>query len=217
MKVAKKVVKKAPTKKVAKKAPVKKVAKKTSMPTSGYEPTYDHEKWTNDYNVMATHNCYSYLLDDLHKYPMAGKPQPGLMSNEGYASKITCAEVRKRVIADNPRCVITWASSLEFKKCPKEYYKGFLCVNSNGEDYHFYRQDDDGTWSHKPGSTEPTKVDASGKKILNPKKSNRNYGFKGGVNYNIPCSFFCIKNTKAIRSTGNFNSPGRNALRNPKM
>ena len=187
------------------------------MPTSGYEPKFEGEKWTKNFNVMATHNCYSYLLDDLHKYPMNGKPQPGLMSKEGYAPSITCSSIKKRVLKDNPRCIISWASNLECTKCPEGYYKGFLCVNGNGDDYHFYRQDKDGTWSHKPGSTEPTRFDASGKTITNPKKADRDYSGSGGIRYDIPCTFFCVKNTSEIRSTGSFNAPGSNAERNPKM
>ncbi len=47
-------------------------------PRSGYEPKYRGEEWSRNAMVQATHNCYSYFLDDLRVHPRAGKPQPGL-------------------------------------------------------------------------------------------------------------------------------------------
>ena len=45
------------------------------------------------------------------------------------------------------------------------HYKIALVIDDLGEeqDYHFYRQDSDGYWSHKPGKEEVRRVDASGK------------------------------------------------------
>lgn len=47
-------------------------------------------------------------------------------------------------------------------------------------DYHWYRQDPDGTWSHKPGSDTVTKLDASNNPITNPQTCDRN-GLGGEV------------------------------------
>ena len=44
-------------------------------------------------------------------------------------------------------------------------------------------------WSHKPGSTDVVDVDASGNKIKNPLKANRNYQT---LNYYKPCFFACV-------------------------
>ncbi|KAL0490940.1 insoluble matrix shell protein [Acrasis kona] len=38
-------------------------------------------------------------------------------------------------------------------------------------DFHWYRKDLEGYWSHKPGSTKVKDVDASQNKILNPDKA----------------------------------------------
>lgn len=40
-------------------------------------------------------------------------------------------------------------------------------------DYHWYRQNPDGTWSHKPGKTEVRDWDYDGNPILDPEHSNR--------------------------------------------
>lgn len=39
----------------------------------------------------------------------------------------------------------------------------------SGFDYHWYRLDDDGTWSHKPGQTKITKKDYGGNAIADPR------------------------------------------------
>jgi hypothetical protein len=40
-------------------------------------------------------------------------------------------------------------------------------------DYHWYRQDNVGCWSHKPGSTAVRNVDNAGNPITDPKTCNR--------------------------------------------
>ena len=57
------------------------------------------------------------------------------------------------------------------------------------KDYHWYIQNSDGSWSHKRGSTQVTNVDASGKRIYNPKYCNRNYG---SLNYSTFCGYFMV-------------------------
>jgi hypothetical protein len=186
------------------------------LPRSGYEPKYRGEEWSRDARIQATHNCYSYFLDDLRVYPRAGKPQPGLYAmGPGYNNAVTCESVKKRVLADNPRHVITWSLEKAKDKCPKGHYKGFLAVNSWGQDYHFYRQDSDGTWSHKPGGTAVSRTDASRKRIYNPATADRMYGKQGGIDYDKPCTFFCVRKSLKTVSSGNFLTP-TSVLKNPR-
>ena len=186
------------------------------LPRSGYEPKYRGEEWSRDYMIQATHNCYSYFLDDLRVNPRAGKPQPGLFAmGIGYNDAVTCKSVKRRVLADNPRHVITWSLEKAKDKCPKGHYKGFLAVNSWGQDYHFYRQDSDGTWSHKPGGTAVSRTDASRKRIYNPVTADRMYGKRGGIDYDKPCTFFCVRKSLKTISSGNFITP-TSVLKNPR-
>ena len=39
------------------------------------------------------------------------------------------------------------------------------------EDYHWYRLDDNGLWSHKPGSTSATNLDGDGNLISDPRNA----------------------------------------------
>ena len=53
-----------------------------------------------------------------------------------------------------------------------------LDIKSDDQDYHFYRLDNNGTWSHKPGSTNATNLDANGDIIIDPQKADRDYSYK---------------------------------------
>lgn len=57
------------------------------------------------------------------------------------------------------------------------------------QDYHFYRKDSNGYWSHKRGLNAITNKDASGNKIRNPEKANRKYN---DVNYKVFVGTFRI-------------------------
>ena len=56
--------------------------------------------------------------------------------------------------------------------CPEGTYKVALVI-APGQDYHWYRQDDDGYWSHKPGITPVTREDESEDVIVDPQIADR--------------------------------------------
>lgn len=57
------------------------------------------------------------------------------------------------------------------------YQKGQII----GYDYHWYRQNPDGSWSHKPGHGPVTNLDASGNVIFDPNLANRRTEYADGV------------------------------------
>jgi hypothetical protein len=74
---------------------------------------------------------------------------------------------------------------------PPGYHPVALVVDPGG-DYHWYRQDSHGLWSHKPGNTPANNVDASGNLITNPETADRNYIPTGGWNYSVFCGYFYV-------------------------
>lgn len=57
-------------------------------------------------------------------------------------------------------------------------HKGRKSESDPWSDYHFVRENDDGTWSHKPGSGSATNIDKSGELMTDPKTANiGNYEF----------------------------------------
>ena len=63
-------------------------------------------------------------------------------------------------------------------------------VIAPGKDYHWYRQNPNGSWSHKRGHTAVIKTDASGYIVSNPKICDRNYG---SLNYSTFVGFYIVK------------------------
>ena len=158
-------------------------------PLNGYEPTYNPNYWNNNKNIKNNNNCYSYSVNNKNHH--FGKPQPGYFArfNHIQNNQYKCAHFFKRILNDIPSVYLT-----SFKqKCKKGFHKAFFAIdsNKNEHDYHFYRQDNNQLWSHKPGTTNVINYDADYKIIQNPLKANRNYT---AYNYDKPCFFFCVNN-----------------------
>ena len=173
-------------------------------PINGYEPLYEPLKWNNNINIKKSHNCYSYMLNDIsHKLSNICKKgnckyinsQPGHYSNmtkKVNTKDTNCKGLLNRVKSDNPKIY-----DIDFKeKCKEEYYKGALSVTPQ-KSYHFYRQDNTGYWSGKDGSRKATNLDASNKLIIDPKKADRKYKHS---NFNEFCGYFCVPNNKLYKT-----------------
>jgi len=161
---------------------------KTQMsPKSGSEPNYEPSKWNLNPNIKHNHNCYSYALNHRRSH-RKGKPQPGYFSGYDHIkeNEYQCANFYNRLKDDIPSLYLT---SFE-QPCKKGFHKSFIALDPkiNDQDYHFYRQDKNGYWSHKPGRTDVSKIDASGNPIKNPVSANRDYKY---FHYSKPCFFFC--------------------------
>ena len=154
-------------------------------PLSGSELEYNPDLWNKDSTIRESHNCYSYALGKIIK-KLRSKAQPGYASGYNYIKNTDydCTKFRDRLKKDSP------GSYLELfnKPCLPGFYKIFLALDPTN-DYHWWKQDSNGFWSHKPGSTEVTNLDASGKKIINPLLSNRKFTHR---DYYKPCFFSCI-------------------------
>lgn len=76
----------------------------------------------------------------------------------------------------------------------KTDYVVALVVDSTAPvyDYHWYRHNPDGTWSHKPGSTPATNVDDSSALIYDPQTANRDIGSVPNLNYADWGGYFAV-------------------------
>jgi hypothetical protein len=158
---------------------------KKMSPLSGDEQNYDPDIWNKNHNIKNTHNCYTYAL---------GKIIPGLNSKAqpGYASgydhieddQYECKYFYDRLKNDSPGSYVEKFDN----GCLPGFYKVFLALDP-GNDYHWWKQNSDSFWSHKPGSTNVVNVDAKGQKIMNPLLASRDYE---SINYKKPCFFACI-------------------------
>lgn len=176
-------------------------------PLSGFEPTYEPERWNQLREIRETHNCFAYAMNindprqisDCKQDKDCNVPfhQPGSASgHDGFTAtrKKTCSEMVARILGDNPGIRMTNFTD----QCPAETSKIAIVVDPK-EDYHFFRQDTNGFWSHKPGGTPVTSLDSSKRPIYDPKLANRNYLNDGGhLNYDQFCSYLCVPRTRIL-------------------
>jgi len=138
------------------------------------KPRYIPEFWnTMDSNIKDYTNCYSYIMD---RYEVGAdkKLQPGELSS-GKFDSYDCDEILRKLRDDYKMYNIVQVE--KHTKLPCNHYKIALVIDDEGEeqDYHFYRQDLDGYWSHKPGKNNVRRRDASGNLIKDPETADRNY------------------------------------------
>jgi hypothetical protein len=84
-------------------------------------------------------------------------------------------------------------------RCPRGTSKIAMVVDP-GDDYHFYRQDSDGWWSHKDGANKVKRYDAEGEPIWDPRTAARDYRPRGSfLNYTDFCGYYCVPRKTHIR------------------
>lgn len=143
-------------------------------------PSYEPEKWNEEYNCV-TNNCYSYALNEIDNGNYWGL-QPGAEGGQPLTgpSDVNIDRVMNAAISDGRIKKPNFLNKLGFGK--RGYYSAYL-VTHDGVDYHWYRQDKGGMWSHKSGITPVKNIDGSGRFINNPTRANHNY-YPVGPNYN---------------------------------
>jgi hypothetical protein len=149
-------------------------------------PLYEPAKWNDGGAIQHSTNCYAYAANDRTGHPK-GKPQPGEHSKKPFKN-LTCSDVTAASVSDG--MVVA-----PDPPTPKSgYYPVALVIDPDpvDGDYHWYRQAEDGTWSHKPGWSTATNLDASGKPITDPKAADRDYSVTGGNNYSTFCGYFYV-------------------------
>lgn len=180
-------------------------------PLSGYEPDYNPDSYNKYPGYKESLNCFAYAFD-YRKLPKNKDcneescpvpfPQPGRASGYPKWSKVKgkrCPDLLARLFGDVPDLKVTSFNN----QCPKKYSKIALVVDED-QDYHFYRQDSNGYWSHKPGGTNVTHLDATGRTIYNPELASRHYQ-NSGLDYSNFCGYLCApKSTKLYFKRGGY-------------
>ena len=171
-------------------------------PTTGDEPKYEPKKWNSNPNIKNSHNCYTYALDDINENSIDFcnnnselrcryiKPQPGHYTGNYDNSNMTCNSLKKRTKMDNPSLY-----DIDFySKCKDNHYKIALFTDPYIM-YHFYRQDNNGYWSHKDGYSKASNLDYNGYLINDPRNANRTSN-NNKYNYSDFCGFMCVPSNK---------------------
>ena len=116
--------------------------------TVGMLPHGSYPEWGGDnpwppYNEIPTKgNCWRYACND----PAKGNELPKINPPGTDLLDLNCESIINGVISVSGAKTIAGDSG----ECEKCHYKVLLVIFP-GIDYHWYRQDDDGKWSHKRG------------------------------------------------------------------
>lgn len=149
------------------------------LPTSGYELEYEPDLWNGDY--IANNNCYSYAINNYVENLEYICPDPG--ESSGATSYILglpeSDDILEGAIEDFKdhfgNQVNAFIPIGRYEVCPEGMYKVALVI-APGSDYHWYRQDPDGLWSHKLSSFEVSRLDGEnrdGNLIIDPQICDR--------------------------------------------
>jgi len=125
-------------------------------------PTYDPHKW-NVPSVQPYNNCYNYANNQITNT----FAQPGRATGHPITS-LSCGGVQPSAQSDGLVPAANFSNPL---RQGQGWYVA-LVIWPN-VDYHWYRQDNVGCWSHKPGQTAARNTDDSGNPITDPKTANR--------------------------------------------
>lgn len=154
--------------------------------TSGSEPNYNPSIWNNDYDIRETNNCYSYALDlqvESHINPgQVGCTYYSRVHDEwnNLSEYLTEYNIVDMVEKDSqPGALFDYG--FNFGQIDKDdqilpgAYRIALVFDlcSDHRDYHWYRQNPDGSWSHKPGNGKVRDFDFDGNPIMDPQFCNR--------------------------------------------
>ena len=152
--------------------------------TNGYEYEYNSGYWQS---ITSSNNCYSYAINN--PATSGGTQQPGALAgvtisverdeNKNINFPKYENDIIEAVKADfmayfnlsNENALQNYFREVERDElCPEGTYKIAFGVGYDGVDvdYHFYRQDASGYWSHKQGTTLVTNVDSNGSLLPDP-------------------------------------------------
>jgi hypothetical protein len=138
-------------------------------------PAYDPSLWNDANGIQYHNNCYNYGCN----IQTGTYAQPGRASGNMY-SALNCTEVGDGAVSDGLAPVDCNTSC----GCSDCCHKVALVMWPN-VDYHWYRLDNNGKWSHKMGGTAATNLDNSGNIISDPQTADRG-------NYTVFCGCYCV-------------------------
>lgn len=142
-------------------------------------PEYNPAAWNDANGIEYNNNCYNYGCD----IQTGTYAQPGRASGNMYVN-INCHDVGNGAQSDG----LVPVNCDEGCGC-KECCHQVALVIAPGWDYHWYRKDRDGRWSHKMGGTPATNLDESGNIITDPRTADRGA-------YTVFCGCYCVCKSK---------------------
>ena len=142
-------------------------------------PQYNPAAWNDANGIQYNNNCYNYGCD----IQTGTYAQPGLATGNEY-NNVDCHDVGNGAQSDG----LVPVDCDEGCGC-KECCHQVALVIAPGFDFHWYRKDRDGRWSHKIGGAPAKNVDESGNIITDPLTADRGA-------YTVFCGCYCVCKSK---------------------
>jgi YD repeat-containing protein len=152
----------------------------SGVPMTGLETKYDENRFLGHED---THNCLAYAMDDLEPL-REGFPHPGQRRGVPYQDGVnehgwpilSDRTLRRAARADG--LIYLGDDPATMRSPPRGTRVVAFFADTEGliQDYHWARLDADGSWSHKRGMQHPSQVDDSGRRILDPRQADFDYG-----------------------------------------
>lgn len=144
-------------------------------------PVYNPAFW-NDPAHQSRNNCYNYA----NNQRTDTFAQPGRATGHPITA-LSCPGVQPSAVSDGLRACPNFTANLP---AGRGWYVALVIWP--GRDYHWYRQDKVGCWSHKPGQTAARNTDNAGHAITDPRTCNRGP-------YTVFCTYMITTRTVHIR------------------
>ena len=190
------------------------------LPMNGYELKYDFDS----FDVGDVANCYMYALNTIGFQVPRGGPwlEPGINNftmfvqthcDDMYYYRDANGEpivMEALMLADQARCHFTIEPIDINEVCPDGMYKVALYFFDH-DDFHWIRQNSDGTWSTKYGGEDVCNEDFSHNPILDPRTADfgeyeyikcyatNGLPFEGQPDYNVDIPEFSYEALGIIR------------------
>lgn len=142
-------------------------------------PVYEPGVWNDDDNVQWNNNCYNYACN----LPTGTFAQPGRATGNMYAWPPDCVGVGNGAVSDGLKPV-DCDRGCGCRDCCHQVAL-VIAPGPSFRDFHWYRLDRNGRWSHKPGGTEATNLDHAGQPITDPRTADRGP-------YTVFCGCYCV-------------------------
>lgn len=150
-------------------------------PLTVYEPS----KWNDNPFVLQNNNCYNYA-NDLITNTFA---QPGNGGGVANPYPPNCPGTADASVSDGQVRI----ANPDMNPAQGQIIALVVASQVDFMDYHWYRRDQDGNWTHKPGRTRARNTDNSGNRIASPETCDRGP-------YKSFCGYFhCVPSAVRIR------------------